>query len=190
MIIKVELTLFKHKNKLLMIGSFVLPLLLLLILWTILQLAPFGDNNLLVSDLGTQYMPFLSFLKRSFHEGLTSVYSFSNEIGESVIPLAAYYLLSPFNLLVFLFSYEQLPIAVLWIITLKIALMGTSMFYYLKQTYQTSSWGTLLFSTAYSLCGFVTVYSQNFMWLDALILFPLVVLGIQHLWDEKKMGSL
>lgn len=188
MIIKVELTLFKHKNKLLMIGSFVLPLLLLLILWTILQLAPFGDNNLLVSDLGTQYMPFLSFLKRSFHEGLTSVYSFSNEIGESVIPLAAYYLLSPFNLLVFLFSYEQLPIAVLWIITLKIALMGTSMFYYLKQTYQTSSWGTLLFSTAYSLCGFVTVYSQNFMWLDALILFPLVVLGIQHLWDEKKWG--
>ena len=35
-----------------------------------------------------------------------------------------------------LFPYEQLPIAILWIITLKLALMGTTMFSYLKYTYQ------------------------------------------------------
>lgn len=58
----------KNKSKLLWLGSFFLPFLLLLLVWMTLQLAPFGDNNLLVSDLGTQYMPFLSFLKRSFHE--------------------------------------------------------------------------------------------------------------------------
>ena len=34
------------------------------------------------------------------------------------------------------FPYEQLPIAILWIITLKLALMGTTMFSYLKYTYQ------------------------------------------------------
>ena len=126
----------KNKSKLLWLGSFFLPFLLLLLVWMTLQLAPFGDNNLLVSDLGTQYMPFLSFLKRSFHEGITTFYSFSNEIGESIVPLAAYYLLSPFNVLAFFFPYEQLPIAILWIITLKLALMGTTMFSYLKYTYQ------------------------------------------------------
>ncbi len=51
----------KNKSKLLWLGSFFLPFLLLLLVWMTLQLAPFGDNNLLVSDLGTQYMPFLSF---------------------------------------------------------------------------------------------------------------------------------
>ena len=50
----------KNKSKLLWLGSFSCRFTLLLV-WMTLQLAPFGDNNLLVSDLGTQYMPFLSF---------------------------------------------------------------------------------------------------------------------------------
>ncbi|MFD2308284.1 YfhO family protein [Enterococcus termitis] len=176
----------KMKKSFLICGSFFLPFLLLIILWSILGLAPFGNNNLLVSDLGTQYMPFLSAFKQFFQGDSYSLYSFSDALGGTILPLTAYYLLSPFNFLVLLFSYDQLPIAILLIITLKISLMGTSMFYYLKETYRQPSLATLLFSTSYSLCGFVTVYSLNFMWLDALILLPLILLGIQRLWSEKK----
>ena len=65
--------------------------------------------------------------------------------------------------------------------------MGTTMFSYLKYTYQ-KLMAPRYFSTSYSFCGFVTVYSQNFMWLDALILFPLILLGLQRLWDQRKWG--
>ncbi|MDA9471811.1 YfhO family protein [Enterococcus sp. 5H] len=176
----------KRKKNLLIGGSFLLPFLLLIVLWSILGLAPFGNNNLLVSDLGTQYMPFLSAFKDFFQGDSSSLYSFSDALGGTILPLSAYYLLSPFNFLVLLFPYEQLPVAILFIITLKIALMGTTMFYYLQKTYRQVNWLTLLFSTSYSLCGFVTVYCLNFMWLDALILLPLLVLGIQYLWNDKK----
>lgn len=176
----------KTKKRLLISGSFLLPFLLLIILWSILGLAPFGNNTLLVSDLGTQYMPFLSAFKQFFQGETYSLYSFSDALGGTILPLSAYYLLSPFNFLVLPFSYEQLPIAIVWIITLKISLMGTAMFYYLQKTYQQSTRSTLLFSTSYSLCGFVTVYCLNFMWLDALLLLPLLVLGIQRLWTYKK----
>lgn len=176
----------KVKKYALIGGSFLLPFLLLIVLWSILGLAPFGNNNLLVSDLGSQYMPFLSAFKQFFQGETHSLYSFSDALGGTILPLSAYYLLSPFNLIVLLFSYEQLPIAILLIITLKISLMGTSMFYYLQKTYQHATVAALLFSTSYSLCGFVTVYCLNFMWLDALILLPLLVLGIQRLWDHKK----
>ncbi|MGM0218401.1 YfhO family protein [Enterococcus sp. AZ126] len=176
----------KIKKSLLISGSFFLPFLLLSILWSILGLAPLGNNNLLVSDLGTQYMPFLSAFKQFFQGDTYSLYSFSDALGGTILPLSAYYLLSPFNALVLAFPYEQLPIVILLIITLKISLMGSSMFYYLQKTYQQSTFSTLLFSTSYSLCGFVTVYCLNFMWLDALILLPLIVLGIQRLWDHKK----
>jgi uncharacterized membrane protein YfhO len=178
----------KTKQPLLLGGSFLLPFVLLGLLWAILGLAPFGGNNLLVSDLGTQYLPFLSAFKHFFQEGNLSFYSFSDALGGSVLPLSAYYLLSPFNFLVLFFSYEQLPLAILLIITLKISLMGTSMFYYLKKTYHTTSWFTLLFSTSYSFCGFVSIYALNFMWLDALILMPLLILSIQQLWDQKRYG--
>lgn len=69
-------------------------------------------------------------------------------------------------MLAFFFPYEQLPIAILWIITLKLALMGTTMFSYLKYTYQKVDGTTLLFqrpivsvalspSIAKTLCGWM-----------------------------------
>ena len=179
----------KKRNTLLLFMSFVLPFTLLIILWMSLNLAPFGNNNLLVSDLGTQYLPFLSALKQYFENENHLVYSFSNGIGGSILSLVAYYVISPFNFLVLFFQSSQLPIAILLIITLKISCMGSAMFYYLQKTYQRTTNGLLLFSTSYSLCGFVIAYSLNFMWLDALILLPLLILSIQRLWDQKKWGA-
>ncbi|MGL4696858.1 YfhO family protein [Enterococcus larvae] len=176
------------KNKTgLLIGSFLVPFFIVIILWAILGVAPFGDNNLLASDLGSQYLPFLSNFKRFVEEGTLTFYSFTNGIGDTIFPLSSYYLLSPFNILALFFSYETLPIAIVWIITLKISCIGGSMFYYLKKTYTEVSAFTWIFSTAFSLCGFVAAYSINFMWLDILILLPLLALGLQKLWYEKKV---
>lgn len=177
----------KYKTGLL-IGSFLIPFLIVIIIWLILGIAPFGNGNLLASDLGSQYLPFLSNFKRFVEEGTLTFYSFTNGIGDTIFPLSSYYLLSPFNILALFFSYEQLPIAIVWIITLKIACIGGSMFYYLKKTYAEVSGFTWIFSTAFSLCGFVAAYSINFMWLDILILLPLLALGLQKLWYEKRVN--
>lgn len=177
----------KTKDKGLLIGSFFIPFSILIVLWIILGIAPFGSNNLLASDLGSQYLPFLNNFKSFVEEGNLTFYSFSNGIGDTIFPLSSYYLLSPFNLLALFFPHEQLPIAIVWIITLKISCIGTSMFYYLKETYNEVSTSTWIFSTAFSFCGFVAAYSINFMWLDILILFPLLALGLQKLWQGKKV---
>ena len=50
----------KNKSKLLWLGSFSCRFTSVACMDDITTCA-FGDNNLLVSDLGTQYMPFLSF---------------------------------------------------------------------------------------------------------------------------------
>lgn len=41
-------------------------------------------------------------------------------------------------------------------------------------------------STAYALCGYTVAMLQNIMWLDAVILLPLMVRGIEELFLEKK----
>ncbi|MCB5954671.1 YfhO family protein [Enterococcus sp. CWB-B31] len=177
----------KIKENSLLIGSFFVPFTILIVLWIILGIVPFGNNNLLASDLGSQYLPFLSNFKSFVEEGNLTFYSFSNGIGDTIFPLSSYYLLSPFNLLTLFFPHEQLPVAIVWIITLKISCIGMSMFYYLKKTYIEVSPFTWIFSTAFSLCGFTAAYSINFMWLDILILFPLLALGLQKLWQEKRV---
>ncbi len=179
----------KNKNKLVAYSlSFLLPLTVLTVVWVILGLAPFGDKNLMVSDLGSQYLPFLNGFKRFLTEGGESFYSFANGIGGPMEATIAYYLMSPFNFLALLFPYNLMPMAVLLIITLKIACMSLSMYTYLDLHYKQSNSLTQVFALAYSLCGFVVVYLLNFMWLDVLILFPILVLGLERLWHEKKYG--
>lgn len=167
-------------------SSLVFPMLIVSVVFAILQLAPFGSKNLLVSDLGSQYLPFLSSFKRFFSEGGETLYSFANGIGGPMEPLVAYYLMSPLNGLALFFSYGQLPEVIVGLIIFKIGLMGLTMFTYLDQHYRETTIFTQVFSLAYSLCGFVVVYLLNFMWLDVLVLFPLLVLGLEKLWLKKE----
>ncbi|WP_436666906.1 YfhO family protein [Latilactobacillus sakei] len=177
----------KHKQAISYYGlSFGLPLVLVLIGFAIMGLVPFGNHNLLFSDLGTQYMPFLAEFKRQVAHLNFSAYSFSLSLGGNLVPLAAYYLISPFNLLLLLGSNSQLPVIVSYVIALKICTMGVTMSYFLRTRTTTYHYTALIFSTAYSLCGFVAMNFYNLMWLDALILVPLIVIGLERLFSVKK----
>ncbi|MBC1442196.1 YfhO family protein, partial [Listeria innocua] len=114
------------------------------------------------------------------------LYSFSNGIGDSVLALAGYYLTSPFNLISLFFNESNMPVVLSLLILLKISVMGFSMSFYLSKHHKKLDYSILLFSTAYSFCGFVIAYSMNYMWLDALILLPFVVLGLERLWLQNR----
>lgn len=177
----------KYKQALSYYGlSFGLPLVLVLIGFAMMGLVPFGNHNLLFSDLGTQYMPFLAEFKRQMAHFNFSAYSFSLSLGGNLVPLAAYYLISPFNLLLLLGSNSQLPVMISYVIALKICTMGVTMNYFLRTRTTSYHYSALIFSTAYSLCGFVAMNFYNLMWLDALILVPLIVIGLERLFSVKK----
>ncbi|WP_125980592.1 YfhO family protein [Loigolactobacillus iwatensis] len=178
----------KSRRPLYYLLAFLIPLITLSVAFMQLGLAPFGSHNLLISDMGTQYIAFFTELRRHLLTHQFSFYSFSLSLGDSAFPLFAYYLISPFNLILLLFKASEVPVAINFIILLKIATIGLSMAYYLQRVYRKVSLTTLLFSTAYSLCGFVAMYFYDIMWLDALIYLPLITLSIGHLYNTKKTG--
>lgn len=165
--------------------AFLIPLGLLLSVSFFMQLTPLGNKNLLVSDIGSQYLTFMTYLRHSLVTSKFSFYSFSLSLGDNFFPIMAYYLLSPFNLILIFFHANQIPIALSWIIFLKIATIGLSAAFFLNKTYHNQQLSNLMFSTAYSLCGFVSLYFYNLMWLDALILLPIVALGIQNIFYKR-----
>lgn len=141
--------------------------------------------NILTVDLGQQYVDFFSFLRNSlFTHPSNLIYSFQNGLGNSMLGTDAYYLLSPFNLILFLFSKNQLPIAILLLITLKIGAMGLSSFFYWKK--RIPDYYAISSSLAYALCGYVIANHFNLMWLDSAILLPLLINEIDHcLYNEE-----
>src|SRR5699024_4710170 len=51
---------------------------------------------------------------------------------------------------------------------------------------KTNDFGAAFFGIFYALSGYMAAYSWNIMWLDCLLLFPLIVLGLERLVREKK----
>ncbi|WP_143463841.1 YfhO family protein [Levilactobacillus enshiensis] len=151
-------------------------------------ISPLGNHSLLMSDMGTQYIPFLTAMQHAFKYQVFHLYTFSQSLGSSVVPTVAYYLLSPFNLIVVFFSADQVPVAASLIIMLKIATIAATMSWYLQRHFHTTQRLTIAFALAFSFCGFVALNYFDFMWLDALIILPLVAAGIDRLVWEQRPG--
>lgn len=176
----------KHRS-LYYLGAFLINLVIISIIFWSAGLVPFGDNNFLSSDLGTQYIDFLTELRRQLVNNNLHLYLFSQSLGDNFFPIISYYLLSPFNLLLVLFKNNQIPVAADILIMLKISAMGVTMALFISKYFHKIRPMNYAFTIAYSFCGFVASYFYDLMWLDALIMLPLVAIGIIKLLEENKV---
>ena len=166
-------------------ASFFLPFLLLILLYALAGIAPFGEHSLLIADGEGQYQSFFALYQDIFARRVDPFYSFGKLLGGPISGLYAYYLASPFNLLLLLFPREKIALGVDWIILLKLSACGLTMALYLRGTGRLKP-ESLVFTTAYALCGYNTAYAWCVLWLDAVSLLPLVALGIERIWREGK----
>lgn len=176
-----------RKTALYAVAAFLIPVISLLIIYKVIGTYPFGENSLLVIDMNNQYVSFFSYLQEILKGNHDFIYSFSKTLGGDLIGLSAYYLVSPLNLLLLPFSTEQLPIALEIITLLKTGLCGLSFFLCLhfSDDAPRHNCGSLIFPASYALMSYSVVYQQNLMWLDGVILLPLVILGIHRIFRKK-----
>ena len=168
--------------------AFFLPFIILIILFGVKGIYPFGDRSFLSGDLYHQYMPFFSELLRKVRGGETLNFSYNVGIGSNFLALYVYYLASPLHILALLVPESHLVELISYLTVFKIGLAGWSACYYLQKHFDTESPMTALFSCFYALSGFMAAYNYNIMWIDCIVLFPLVVLGLEKLVKEGKCG--
>lgn len=179
----------KLQRKHLIALSFFLPLLVMTGCCIAFGVQPFGDNSLLIIDGLHQYMPFYSVLYDKLKGGETIFYSFRSGLGINFLSLFSYYLSSPFNLLILFFKKSQLNMAVSMIIVLKIACSGMTAGIYFSSKSKKQGFSIVMISMAYALSSYMVGYCWNVMWLDAIMIFPIIMMGLERL-IEKKDGRL
>ena len=90
--------------------AFITTFIIIAILYIALKMAPFGTNALSDVDARIQYIDYFSYLKQILLGDGNTVYSFNKGLGSNIWAVIAYYLLSPFNLLVVFFNQENLNV--------------------------------------------------------------------------------
>lgn len=176
---------FKEHYPLLL--SFWGPLLLMLGYFIFRKMYPFGTSSILTVDMGQQYVDFFQFFRRTLLTDPSNFfYSFSKAIGGEMLGEWAYYLCSPFNLLILLFPGKSIMAGIIVITLCKYACAGYCFGrLLLKRKIQT---GILVptFSTAYAFMGWAVANQLNLLWLDVLVFLPLIILGLLDLMDTSR----
>ncbi|MDE7478591.1 MAG: YfhO family protein [Lachnospiraceae bacterium] len=174
------------KLDLLYLFSFLVPTLIMFVIFVIQKIYPFGERSFLHIDMYHQYFPFLVEFYHKLKNGESLFFSWHTGIGSNFLALYAYYLASPFNWLCVLIPEKFLMEFLSYMVVLKIGLCGLTFTYYIRKHFHSDSWVILCFSLFYALSGFMAAYNWDVMWLDVVILAPLIILGIERLVTEGK----
>lgn len=154
-------------------------------------LYPFGEKSNLLWDQDIQYVDFFAFYKDVLTGKANIGYSFSKSAGGSLVALFGYYLGCPLNLLVIFFEKEQLPLFIFLLTAVKLGLCAvTANVYFSRRFPGLSIQLNGMLSVAYGLMQYNMRQASNIMWLDGVILLPLLLLAVYEFIEYRKKASL
>ncbi|MCQ2081919.1 MAG: YfhO family protein [Lachnospiraceae bacterium] len=150
------------------------------------RITPFGDNTFLMYDMKRQYVDYYSYLRTVLFGKNDLLYSFSTTLGAGMVGFEVYYLSSPFLLLLCLIPQAYIPLGVTFIIGVKLYLAAAIMSIYLQRTVGSEhSIVSIIGGVTWGFSSFIFAHSMNMMWIDVVILFPLIIWAIEELIENK-----
>jgi len=186
---KLRALLQKHKYTcLLFLIAYFVPVIIVSMIYAFSEVYPIGGQCFLKTDMYHQYAPFFSEFRHKLVNGESLFFTWDVGMGINFFAVMAYYLASPFNWLVY-FAGENSVIEFMQSLTIiKIGLSGVAFTAYIRShARRKNDCGLAIFGIAYALSGYMCAYYWNTMWLDCIILFPLIIGALENLVRDGRM---
>lgn len=178
----------KKTDSILYILSFCVTAIILIIAFALNGIYPSSEKSIFIYDMGAQYASFYSYLHHLGKGYNTVFFQTLSALGGSYFGTWAYYTASPLSLFVLLFDPSELQNAIYFLTLIKISLSAVSFSIFVRNG-RLKDLGfvpTLAGAAAYSLMSYNIVYSMSLMWIDGVILLPLVILGVEKVFFENR----
>ena len=168
--------------------SFFLTVIVLFFAFYLNGIYPGSEKSILIYDMGAQYVSFFSYL-HNIGEGCNSLmFQTLSALGGGYFGSWAYYTASPLSWLIILFDQSDIQTGIYFLTILKISLCALSFSIYLRfgRFKKIKSVWLVVTSVSYALMSYNIMYSMCLMWLDGVIMLPLVILGAEYIMAGKK----
>ena len=169
-----------------MIPIFV-SILIMFVIFLIGDLYPFGDGSLIQVDADYQYVPVLYRIYDFLHGNGNIIYDdigMGNNIYISMIIQGSIF--SPLSLLLYFTSRDNIVNYFNIIVMIKISLISLTSYIYIDRSYKVNEYYKIINSILYAFSGWVILNYFNVMWLDCIILFPLIVMYLDRLLNDGR----
>jgi len=173
--------------------KFLLPstitLLILCITFYINGLYPFGNSSLVKVDADFQFIPILYRIYDFLHGNAGIIYDdlgLGNNIYISMIIQGS--LFSPINLFLYFTNRSNIVNYFNILVIIKFCLITLTTFIYINNKFKISYFYKILCSLLYTFSGFFLLNYFNIMWLDSIILLPLITMYLDKILYKNSKG--
>ena len=151
------------------------------------KVAPFGDRSFTLVDSIHQYVPFFSDYQTKLKTGESLLFTWDVGLGQNFLSLLLYYMASPLNLIMVFVARENIIAVFSLLVSLKIVISAGTFSYFLSRRKGAPKNNTLIIAMGlgYALNNYMCGYYWNTMWLDCIMVFPLIILGFERLMDKR-----
>ena len=170
------------------IAAMFITAVILIIIMIIKQVEPFGGYSFANIDCIHQYIPFLNEYRRKLLSGEGLQFSWNIQMGTDFMMPFIYYLSSPINFIIVLFDSAKMDLFVSVSFFVKVTLAALTMGLFLESKNLEKKHDPLVIalSVSYALSAYVLGYGWNIMWLDCIMIFPVIMIGTDRLINEDK----
>ncbi len=150
---------------------------------------PFGANRIDYFDNMQQVAPLYAHLWDWMHGKASLWFDWYTGFGTNVsMSISAFSMLSPFNLLLYLFPRTLILESISILTLVKMIFMAVAMYAYINKKYNSLSYNMkVAFSLMYTFCGYTVLYGSCFTpWMDIVALFPLLMLEYENMMQTGK----
>jgi len=158
--------------------------LIFLIIFVVKGIFPFGENSLIYSDMHDQITAFYYHFYDSIVGKNSLFVNFSTSGGINFFGIMAYYIISPFNFLLFLFDRDKIYLAVSLIVVFKVLMTVLTSLYFINTYYKKiPNLLKIALALLYGFSGYTMSMYLITPWMDAMYMLPLILTGLRKVLD-------
>lgn len=163
-------------------------MLIMLSVFFVSKMFPFGYNTLSWCDMNQQVIPFLMDFKDILSGKANMFLNMQNAGGMSFWGVFLFFISSPFSFLVAFVNKADLYLFMNILVMLKMmACAFTASIFFHDQFKKLTLLQNITISVMYAFCGYTMFYYQNHVWLDVMYLFPILLIGLVRLAEDGKI---
>ena len=176
---------FFKKNKEIFISAAITAAVLLFV-YAIKHIYPFGPRNIAYFDMNQSFVPLYTRAWDVLHGKVHWLYDWYTGSGNAITGIISNFVISPFNLFFLFVKREHILESMSYFLILKLMFAAAAMTFYTKKAYSLSSWENIAAALIYAFSGYVIQYYTNIQFLDTVAFFPLFMYGFKLLAERDK----
>ena len=162
-----------------------LTIVILLIVYIVKGVYPFGNSNIAYYDMNQGYVPGYSRLYEIFHGSESAIFDWLEGCGMDMTNTYPGYVLHPLNWVFYFLKPDYVLNFLALHLGIKLVLISLSISYYIKKNFELPLLLHITLSMIYTFSGYILQYYTNIFWLETVALFPIIVLALR---DMHKNG--